>query len=826
MVGTEATPELSATQFRRRASNAVLVAALSLIALACCFVVRTGVGGEEVSPDPVEVSGDSVYRWQIGAADATLLVGDCVILHQGKRYAADSILLVVDGEIGRVRNRLVLSGMRSPQGKAADKPRAFTIFSLGDPKILSPDYRGAPEAPPSLMAYLPDAAGTAVASLDRIQQVQFATPSNPAGLLESTGAPIATDVPPVSAPAVAEPQVELGGNDSIQFLIAGGTRAVRIKGRGGDSQIESFDRPEAGETVVIARGGVRVEVNDVTARINGQLIDLGTVTLSAERAVGWLPLVSDLLRGRSSISQAQGELYLEGDIVFRQGEQTIFADSMYYNAATQQGMILEAESIATIPEYQGIVRLKADVMQQVAQGNFIAFGAAVTSSRMGVPRYWLQSDQLRLTERERLEVDENGIPRTRRVPYVSSQNNFVYVGGVPILYWPTFSTSLERPTFYVSGFDLKNDSVFGTQVFLDLDLFQLLGYDRAPRGVDWELSLDYLSERGPAIGTTLDYQVNAWFGVPGPVVGSLDAWVIDDDGLDTLGRDRIGLTPETQTRGRVLLRHRHYLPNDYELIAEVGYLSDRNFLEQYLENEWDREVDHRTALRLRKYYFSHLLDLSVQGRLNDFFTEEERLPQLDHYLIGGSLLGDRLTLSGHSKVGYSRLRVADAPVDPAEAADLSPIPGEVDAAGLVASTRQELSMPLNVGPLKVVPNVSGEVAHYGEAADGDSLTRLIGQAGIRTSLQMWRVDPEIQSSLLNVRGLAHKSSGLLNTFTPTVIRISKNCHSTIHSTIMPRNSFVVASSRIPSAGSSRIGLILARTRYATGFNGWLPARAT
>ena len=275
-------------------------------------------------------------------------------------------------------------------------------------------------------------------------------------------------------------------------------------------------------------------------------------------------------------------------------------------------------------------------------------------------------------------------------------------------------------------------------------------------GVDWELSTDYLSDRGPAIGTTLRYALPGLCGVPGPVNGYFDSWFIHDRGLDTLGRDRVNLTPATRNRGRSLLRHRQYLPNDYELIAEIGWISDINFLEQYFENEWDQELNHRTGLKLRKYFYSHMFDLTASAQVNDFFTTTEQLPTLDHYMIGGSILGDHLTWSAHNSVGYKRLNVGELPTDPKEAVLYSPIPGEINAQGTVASTRQELAMPLQIGPLKVVPNISGEAARYGEAADGTPLTRLLGQAGVRTSLSAWRVDPSIQSSLLNIRGLAHK----------------------------------------------------------------------
>ncbi|MGI9471677.1 MAG: organic solvent tolerance protein OstA, partial [Rubripirellula sp.] len=235
-----------------------------------------------------------------------------------------------------------------------------------------------------------------------------------------------------------------------------------------------------------------------------------------------------------------------------------------------------------------------------------------------------------------------------------------------------------------------------------------------------------------------------------------DSWFIHDDGLDTLGRDRQNLVPETKSRGRSLLRHKHYLGPNRELTAEIGWISDRNFLDQYLENEWDQDVDHRTGLRYQHYKNSHLFDISAYGRVNDFYTVTEQFPRLDHYLLGGSLLGDRLTLSGHSKVGYERLRVGDLPEDPDEAALYSPVPGEVESSGVVASTRQELSMPVQLGTVRVVPSISGEAAHYGEASDGEPLTRLLGQAGITASLSAWRADPSVQSALLNIRGLAHK----------------------------------------------------------------------
>lgn len=753
------------------------------------FAKNTAVGNTaakesvvEISAEPIQVSGNTVWRWQVGQADASMLQGDCFFRHQGRSIAAERILVLVDGPVGNVRCRVAVQGIKgaspSPFNADESQPAFLTLYTMVDPLVQAPHFRGAPESPPDLLRTLlaktlhqqsgslhpnqnltngspSSASGEAAAG--QVQQVQF---TQPAPFAPNSNVPNSI-VPNPGPPVPSDPFLQPGGlAGENKFFVGGGTQSVEIIKRTPSSPINSrtIDRPGTGETIIAAQGGVTVLVREVSATLgDGQMLELGTISLSADRIVFWSPRFIDVFNGTQELTSGDGELYLEGDIVFRQGERIIYAQSMYYNVAQQRGMVLDAEAITTVPNYQGIVRLKAKVLQQIGRGNFEAFDAAVTTSRMGVPRYWLQSQRLRLTDRRRVVSDEaTGLQSVQSDPFIESSNNFVYFGGVPLIYWPTLATSLQEPTYYLTGIGVGNDNIFGTQVMLDFNLFQLLGIDDAPEGVDWELSTDYLSDRGPALGTSLQYDLPGLFGVPGPARGMLDAWGIYDTGLDNLGLDRQDLPPEQELRGRGLLRHRQYLPNDYELIAEVGYLSDRNFLEQYLENEWDQDVDHQTGLRLRKYLGNNLFDLSAQVQVNDFFTQTERLPHLDHYLIGGSILGDRFTYSAHNQVGYARLNAGESPDNPAEAAEFFAVPGDTNNSGSIASTKHEIALPVQLGVLKIVPNVAGEATHYGEAVDGESLTRLVGQAGIRANLPMWRVDPSIQSSLLNVRGLAHK----------------------------------------------------------------------
>ena len=141
-------------------------------------------------------------------------------------------------------------------------------------------------------------------------------------------------------------------------------------------------------------------------------------------------------------------------------------------------------------------------------------------------------------------------------------------------------------------------------------------------------------------------------------------------------------------------------------------------------------------------------------------TTSSRRPKgcaADHFLLGQSLLFDRLTWYEHTQVGYARMRKADAAGRSAADRRLSArSPWEANVEGVRAATRHEIDLPLELGPTKIVPYVLGEAAYWGEDLNGDEVTRLYGQAGVKASLPMWRADPTVSSELFNLNGLAHK----------------------------------------------------------------------
>ena len=183
---------------------------------------------------------------------------------------------------------------------------------------------------------------------------------------------------------------------------------------------------------------------------------------------------------------------MEGNIVFRAGQRIIYANSMYYDVRGEQGVVLDAELLSDVPGYAGIIRLKTDVLRQLDRHHFQAHEAGFTSSRLGLPSYWFQADDLLFEDVPTQVTDPysgsplfdptTGQPLIANRRFTESRNNFVYVNGVPVFYWPLLSFDFTNPRTFIRSARVGRDKVFGTQLGVTLDVKQVLGIsDRCRR---------------------------------------------------------------------------------------------------------------------------------------------------------------------------------------------------------------------------------------------------------------------------------------------------------------------------------------------------------
>lgn len=557
-------------------------------------------------------------------------------------------------------------------------------------------------------------------------------------------------------------------------------RSVQLSPRYGSGLQADILTSPAGESVGVLSGGPRIVIGGID--IPGMPTAAGQVEqadLQADRAVVWTTGVAGLSGGRIEQSgETPLEIYLEGNIVVRQGERTIFAERMFYDARRETGLILDAELLTPVPEmdgyeYRGLVRLKAAAMRQLEDSRYVAEDALITTSRLEVPTYSLRSKRITFEDYKRPIIDPatgqqaanpfTGAPLYESDQTATAEGNRVELGGIPLLWWPEFKTDLQEPRYYIDDFRLGNDSIFGFQIGADLDVYQLLGA-KAPKGTDWTVAIDYMSERGLGYGTNYEYDLDRFGGVDGPASGRADLWFISDNGVDNLGFGRRDIDPEESFRGRAFWEHRQRirggLLNDWTSQIQVGWLSDRTFLEQYYEQEWDEQADQLTGARFRRRVDNQSLSIESNVQLNEFFTETQWLPRVDHWLMGQDLGGETLTWFAHSHAGYANLNVATTPLFPQLANQFFTFPWESSVEAERAATRQEIDLPIDLAPYgvpaKVVPFILGEFAHWGEDLSGNDLQRAYVHTGVRASAPFWAINPGVRDELFNLNGLAHK----------------------------------------------------------------------
>lgn len=514
------------------------------------------------------------------------------------------------------------------------------------------------------------------------------------------------------------------------------------------------------EYVITVTGGVNIVVDNVPLTLNGQTF-LTRIDLSADRAVVWTDAnIRGELSGFEIDDNTPFEVYLEGNIVVRQGANKIKAARAFYDIGQRRGLLIDAEIRTRIAEYDGAIHLRAAEIRQFSATSFHARNAYFTTSKFGKPKYRIESSDIFMEERP--SIFPNAIDPATGLPdastlWITSHNNRLFIEDVPVFSTPYLTGPAEDPRIPISKFNVGYSGMFGAELETAWNLEGLFGM-QLPEGSDLNLELNGYSKRGPGIGLQTEFDSYASvFGRPTHFTGFGHLYYLHDDGADNLGLGRRNLVPQNKNRGRLLWRNRIQWSPFTTIYSESGIIfnDDRNFMEQYFEDEWDRDKDLENKSLLEHQFDNLTASLMVNVRTNDFANQTDWLPRADLTILGQPIFNSPINWSMHSSIGYGHLQQAESPLDPV-ADPFVPLDYFAEAEGLVAMSRHEVSLPFNAGPIKVVPYALGEVAYWGEDLTGNELTRWYGSAGVRASIQFAKYMPHVRNSVLGLNGLAHK----------------------------------------------------------------------
>lgn len=546
---------------------------------------------------------------------------------------------------------------------------------------------------------------------------------------------------------------------------SGAGRRIRVRPR--SSQPLQFELKSSHDTVpeeqvYVITGGVNVLIEGIEVDIEGRQIRPGVIDLSADRVVLWTERNEPGLQTQDLVlqpSNARLQLYMEGNILIRHKQNTVTATHAFFDANNDRALLLNAELRTEMPTTKGVLRVRAERLRQLSANRFHAQNAWTTTSPYGKPGYRIQASDIFVEPGG--TASWTGVdPLTGRIntgasTTVTALNSQFMVGDVPILWLPRISGPAEDPGIPIRRATVKHDRIFGLQAKTVWNLTKLLGADRVP-GMQWDLMADYMTERGPGVGLGGQYDVVNQLG---RMTGGGTIYNLYDNGLDNLGADRNALVPDGKSRGEITWRHKQQLPADAFLFGEIGYLSDRNYLESYHEQRFDEEKDVETILGARQDAGSYSGMLWARPDLNQFEATTQWLPRADLYSFSRPLLNGMAYWSSHTSAGYANLDRPANPTDPNDPFTNLGLPYIADRDGAVLMTRHEVDAPFMLGPVNIDPYVMGEAAYWDQGLIGNDIDRYVLNAGVRARLFATKIMPFVRSGIFNLHGLAHKSEG-------------------------------------------------------------------
>ncbi|MDR1052545.1 MAG: hypothetical protein LBL39_00055 [Planctomycetaceae bacterium] len=555
------------------------------------------------------------------------------------------------------------------------------------------------------------------------------------------------------------------------------------------------DNPD--RAIFIISKGMNLIIEGVTGEdlLTGDVVDI-----SADHAIIWSvnPKPKNHLQdGKTKQdSKSDFEVYLEGNIIFRDGERVIKAKRMYYDAKNKVAHVIDGElttPIVGVRGFNGTMRIKSEVLRKIGEGNYNAKNSFVTTSLLGQPAWSLRSRSMSLTDKYYTPIfSDESEPLKRQI--ISAESNTLVIGRVPVFYWPWLAADAKEPTYYIKSISVGSSGYYGYTVRTEWNPFQLFNIQNRPDWLEGSLGISWMEKRGIGHGFKINYSPQELWGKQTNVQGQINYWGINDISTgDQLGGGRnpvvfphsyryIFSWSQQQTMNSLF-----GMRGDWSVNASVSKVSDRNVFPYYNNAAWVNGENNTTSVEVTKTKDDSLWKLRVERSLDDFYTNANQLPRLDHYLIGRSFLYDKLTFYSHSRVGYIDYNVAKNPYAPDSAAwyrdaryfrylpwelnagsstNAPPNPSVVGApkpdvlndSFEIFSTRAEVDLPFSVGAIRVVPYVLGDFSHWGADRSGDDVQRLYYRSGVRFNLPFWKVMPNSSSRTLYVNGLAHKMS--------------------------------------------------------------------
>lgn len=312
------------------------------------------------------------------------------------------------------------------------------------------------------------------------------------------------------------------------------------------------------------------------------------------------------------------EVVAEGDVRIYRGLTMYRTQRAVYNIDTKQISAANART-ESLPYF-----LSGENVTEMSENSYRIEHGTFTTDDSSNPDFHLRARTIRVYEKDR----------------VVFQNVTLYVGRVPIFWWPYLYQSLNDAfSFSVSPAYLSS---WGMSLLTEVT-FPITD------NIKGRIRLDYRARRGVAIGFEADMD----YGKDKSSWAKLKTYYLQDQN-PLVNRTTLPRGAVPTGRYRVTLQDRTEFTQDISGIVNVTKLSDPFVMQDFYQSEFriDPQPDNMVALAKRDPFYT--LTAIARFQANDFFEQTERLPEVTLDIKRHALFGGPIFYEGET--GFADLR--------------------------------------------------------------------------------------------------------------------------------------------------------------------------
>jgi lipopolysaccharide assembly outer membrane protein LptD (OstA) len=428
----------------------------------------------------------------------------------------------------------------------------------------------------------------------------------------------------------------------------------------------------------------------------------------------------------ASANPKTGDVDADGNVRIESGNQLWVGEHIHYNFINHQ---IRSEQFRTgrSPVFAAGAGLTGYIDPKKGATNQVSASRAfVTTDDYSNPAYQIRASTVKV------------------IPGKSVQmwNAVAYVEGVPVFYFPYYERNLgARANNFTATPGYR--SRYGEYL---LNTYNWYLGDVA----DGKIRVDYRDRRGPGLGPDVNLHLGRWG------EATIRYYYVHDSkpNYSTNAYPAFGNIPED--RQRFYLGWQATPATNLNLKAQVNYQSDPLFLHDFFEGYYTANPQPNTFIEANQYWDNWSLDALATPRVNDFFSQVERLPDVKLTGFRQQVFGTPVYYDSESSVGWYRDWAANM------TNGLYPgTNGIYVVSAARADTYHQLTLPWTFfNWLNVTPRVGGRLTYYSSqnltnGAPNNDVFREVFNTGVGVSFKASSLWADATNSFLQVDGLRH-----------------------------------------------------------------------